>query len=79
MRNDYNVDETMWRIQFGDKLKRLIHIKNMTQGEFAAELGVTDVTLSRYITGTFSPSLYRVVQMARILECTTDCLLNVDD
>lgn len=81
MRTDYHCDddELIWRKKFGDKLKRLIHIKGMTQGEFANELGVSEIVLSRYITGIYTPGLYRTKQMARILGCDLNCLFEVDE
>ena len=72
-------DELIWRKKFGNKLKRLINLKGMTQGEFAAKAGVSDVVLSRYITGTCDPNTYRVGQFARILECDIKTLYDVDN
>ena len=64
------VNETAakWRKQFGDRLKRLIHIKGMTQGQVARELGVTEATLSGYINGTHAPNLYISERIAEILD-----------
>lgn len=73
-----SIEERKWRKKFGDKLKRLIHIRNMTQGQFAAELGISEVALSRYITGTYAPSPYKLSYMAEILDVSVDCLLDVD-
>lgn len=73
-----SVEERKWRMKFGDKLKRLIHIRNMTQGQFAAKLGISEVTLSRYVTGTYTPNPYILPRMAELLDVTTDCLLDVD-
>lgn len=69
MNNKRSDAELAWRKQFGDRLKRLIHIKGMTQGEFARKLGVTEATLSRYITGTHEPGVSKAEQMAKILDC----------
>ena len=38
------------------KLKEWIRRNNMTQGEFAALIGIKQCTLSNYINGRFTPS-----------------------
>lgn len=73
-----SVEERKWRMKFGDKLKRLIHIRNMTQGQFAAKLGISEVALSRYVTGTYNPNAYMLSRMAELLDVDTNCLTNVD-
>lgn len=62
-------EEVQWRKQFGDRLKRLIHIKEMSQRGFAKEVGVDPAMLSKYITGTVMPSAYKVQQFAKVLGC----------
>ena len=79
MRNIRNDDERIWYKKFGDKIKRMIHIRNMTQAQLASELGISEVVLSRYITGARIPSSYLVYQIARILNCDVNCLFDVDN
>jgi transcriptional regulator with XRE-family HTH domain len=78
MQNNHN-DELIWRKKFGDKIKRLIHIRNMTQGQLAYELGISEVVLSRYITGTCMPDAYRIQQIARALDYDFNSLFDVDN
>jgi transcriptional regulator with XRE-family HTH domain len=75
----FDCDEQAWRRKFGDKIKRLIHIRNMTQGQVAEELGISEVTLSRYITGTCMPDPYRLQQIAYMLDYDMNCLFDVDN
>ena len=77
MRFDY--DEKVWNKKFGDKIRRMIHIRNMTQGQLAYEMGISEVVLSRYITGACSPSTHRVAHMASILECDVNWFYDVDN
>jgi transcriptional regulator with XRE-family HTH domain len=79
MNNIHIDDEYIWRKKFGDKIKRMIHIRNMTQGRLAFELGISEVVLSRYITGTCMPDPYRLQQIANILECDLNCLFDIDN
>lgn len=76
MNDKRSVSEIAWRKQFGDRLKRLIHIKGMTQSQFARELGVTEATLSRYITGIYEPSVSKAERIAEILDCDISLLFD---
>lgn len=71
-------DEIKWRKDFGSNLQRLLHIKKITQTEFATKLGVTDATLSNYINGVHIPNGYKIRQMANILGCDINRLYYVD-
>ena len=77
MRARRSNDEVIWSKQFGDKLRRLIHIRGMTQSQFAKEMGVRDETVSRYVNGTCYPTPYVIQKMADILGCTVDQLFDV--
>lgn len=77
MRFEY--DEKLWNKKFGDKIRRMLHIRNMTQGRLAAEMGISEVVLSRYITGARAPSPYLVAKIASILDCDITWFYNVDD
>ena len=69
MNGVYYNKESEWRKQFGDRLKRLIHISGKTQGQVARELGVTEAMLSWYITGKHMPDAYKLELIASILGC----------
>ena len=79
MTNIHIDDEYIWRKKFGDKLKRLIHIRDTTQNRVAYELGVDSSVISRYITGEQSPGSYRVAQIAYLLDCDLNWLFDVDN
>ena len=65
-----------WSRKFGYRLKRLIHIKGMTQGQVARELGVTEATLSGYITGTHLPNVQIAAKLAYVLDVNIDKLFD---
>lgn len=67
-------EELKWKLKFGDRLQRLIHLKGLTQGVFAKDLGVTEATLSGYITGAHIPNALKVQQMANLLDCDVNRL-----
>ena len=79
MRSKRSDQELIWRKKFGDKIKRLIHIRGITQGQLARALGISDVALSRSITGARTPSSYIVARIADILNCDVNWLYNIDN
>lgn len=79
MTNIHIDDEYIWRKKFGDKLRRLIHIRDTTQDRVAYALGVDPSVVSRYVTGEQAPGSYRVAQIAIILDCDLNWLFDVDN
>ena len=50
--------------------------KYMTQAEIAAQIGVNQNTISQWETGERMPRAVMIIQLAKILDCTVDELLN---
>ena len=50
--------------------------KNMTQAEIAARIGVNQNTVSQWETGERMPRAVMIIQLAKVLDCTVDELLN---
>ena len=66
---------------FKSRVEALLKAKGMTQRELAAKLGVSEVTVSRWMTdGTNgrNPSIPTLQKIADILETTPDYLLGND-
>nr|DAD95904.1 MAG TPA: nucleoside triphosphate pyrophosphohydrolase [Siphoviridae sp. ctGMq5] len=53
----------------------LLKKNNMTQKELANKVGITEVSLSRYISGNRTPKVTIIVNIANALRTTTDYLL----
>lgn len=49
---------------FGEYLKSLLEEKGMTQAELARRTGVTEASVSRYISGQRSPRITQAYRMA---------------
>ncbi len=63
---------------FRSRVEALLHEKGMTQRELAARLGVSEVTVSRWMTSGVngrSPNVKTLQKIADILETTPDDLL----
>ena len=74
--NNYKTDdEKEWGLTFGAKLRNAIETSRFTQAEVADKIGVSRQIFSRYIHGNAIPSVYKARQIANILGCTIDELI----
>lgn len=60
---------------FRRKVVALLNKNNMTQRELADEVGITEVSMSRYIRGHRTPKGTIIANIANVLHTTTDYLL----
>ncbi len=61
--------------EFGNRLKAMRKAEGMTQTELGDVLRVTKGTVSSWETGSRSPSVEKLIQLADLFACTTDYLL----
>ena len=62
-------------MNIGVRILPLMKKKGMTQRELANQIGVTETSISRYISGQRVPKANIVVYMADALNTTTDYIL----
>lgn len=60
---------------FKDRITELLRTRGIMQKELAELIGVTESTLSRYLSGERKPDLKTLSNMATALHTTTDYLL----
>ena len=60
---------------FVQRLSQLMEEKNLTQVELAEKIGITNVTISRYLSGERKPRVEIVAKLANVLDTTVDFLL----
>lgn len=60
------------------KLKKLRNEVGMSQKDLAERLGVSDTVIVNYENGKKNPNLKRLVQMAEILNCSLDDMIDLD-
>lgn len=65
--------------KFSARLKELRKKKGLTQKELAEKIGIQQGGYTNWETGKREPKLETVVELAKILEATTDYLLGFDD
>lgn len=64
---------------FVKRLQLLLDENNINQKELAKKVGVTEVTISRYMTGERKPRIDIANKMAEVLGATTDYLMGTSD
>lgn len=62
----------------GKRITDLLNEKGMTQKDFANYVGITEASLSRYISGEREPKGEVIANMATALHTTSDYLLGVE-
>ena len=60
---------------FGERLKEIIEERGMTQRELAEKAGITEATISRYLSFQRVPKATHVLKIANALKCSCDYLL----
>ena len=66
---------------FADNLKKIISQRGTTQRRIAEELGVTETTISRYVTTGpkgRTPNVESLVALAQVLNVSLDTLVGVE-
>lgn len=64
---------------FIQRLTQLMEEKDLTQVELAEKIGITNVTISRYLSGERKPRIEIVAKLAKELNTTVDYLLGNTD
>lgn len=65
--------------QISERLEAILEEKNIKQKELAAKIGVTEVTISRYLNGERKPQSDIIIKMAEYLGVSTDYLLGMTE
>ena len=63
----------------GGRIKGLLKKRGLTQKELAEKVGVTEVSVSRYISGERTPKGLVIANMANALHTTSDYLLGTGE
>lgn len=74
-----NEVNTMNENNLGGRIKGLLKKRGLTQKELAEKVGVTEVSVSRYISGERTPKGLVIANMANALHTTSDYLLGIEE
>ena len=64
---------------FGPRLRELRERKNLSQADVASRLGLTRGQISAYECNTSYPSVEKLIDLAVLLNASTDYLLGIDN
>ena len=59
-------------------IRKIRKRRKMSQGSIAALIGVTQAAVSQWESGKTTPTAQNIIDLARILDCTTDDILITD-
>lgn len=62
--------------KFGRNLVKVLNEKGVTQRQLAESIGISEVSVSRYVSGERNPGAETVAKMARALGVSSDALLS---
>lgn len=62
---------------FHIRLRQQLRMKNMTQRQLAEKTGLTEATISRYISGKRVPDIFDFRSIVVALETSADYMLNI--
>lgn len=64
---------------FAKRIKRKMVRLHIDQRELAKRAGITEVSMSRYMTGKRKPTYDTVIRIAQALDCEPGDLINIDE
>jgi transcriptional regulator with XRE-family HTH domain len=71
------MNEIDWHSEFRKRLTYYLNRSGMTQMRLAREIGVNRASISAYLSGTQTPSVKSLINMARVFGCHASDLLGV--
>lgn len=71
-RNSKWMTEIECRKEFGMRLRKILLMNKMNQKDLSELTGISQVLLSKYITGKITPSFYNVDKICKALGCSTE-------
>lgn len=73
------MSEIEWLYIFGENLNDMLIEQDISRNDFANAIGVDRSTVSRYINKQQMPTVKNIVNMAYVLRCDVDELINFDE
>lgn len=67
-----NISEIEWRKGFGRNLLNIMNRWKISQHELAIKTGLSDSTISKYVNGRATPTVYALMKICEVLELPYD-------
>lgn len=71
--------EAEWLEIFSDNLKDMMNSAGYTQRDLSDDTGLAESTISRYMTNKQMPCIRALVNIAYVLDCSLDDLMDFGD
>lgn len=69
-------NEDAWRLEFARRLYKKMTARGMSQNTLAELSGISFITISKYMNGKSTPSLFNAEKLANALKCSVGELIN---
>lgn len=69
--------EQEWRKRFSNRLTSLIELVGINQTDLSKKSGISETSISRYINGEQTPSLYHAVKISKAIDIPLDTLTDI--
>lgn len=71
-KDTHNMSKDECGKEFGIRLRRIMHLKGVTELELSEQTGISQPLISGYIRGNNVPGFYNVDKIAKALGCSTE-------
>ena len=75
MPSDSDMDKDRFAMEVGERIRRIMDKRGITQEELSESTGISQTMISRYILGKNIPGLHAADKISRALRCTVNDLL----
>lgn len=75
MPRDSNMSKDRFTIEVGERIRRIMDKRKITQEMLSKMTGISQTVLSRYILGKSTPGLYAADKISRALNCSVSDFL----
>ena len=75
MPSDSDMDKDRFATEVGERIRRIMDKRGITQEDLSESTGISQTMISRYILGKNIPGLHAADKISRALRCTVNDLL----
>lgn len=71
------MNEHEWRKKFSTRLTSFIELIGINQKDISLKTGISETSISRYVNGEQTPSLYHAMKIAKAIDIPLDTLTDI--
>lgn len=77
-KSSINMSEEECRKEFGERLRKIMNRRGISQDKLSEITGITQASISKYINGTRTPTFFTADKLAKALDCSVDIFRYMD-